>query len=90
MRDLKRVKEYIELGYEKEEAIKMVDEEIENEPVVQTVIEDKKDKEGIITLTADELAKIIQEQIQKNNVASSGVESQEEPSVEDSFKNLLG
>ena len=90
MRDLKRVKEYIELGYEKEEAIKMVDEEIENEPVVQTVIEDKKDKEGIITLTADELAKIIQEQIQKNNVASSGVESQEEPSIEDSFKNLLG
>lgn len=91
MRDLKRVKEYIDLGWDKEKAIEMVDEEMENEPTIQPVIEEKKEsKEGVITLTADELAKVIQEQIQKNNVASSGAETKEEPSIEDSFKNLLG
>ena len=90
MRDLKRVKEYIELGYEKEKAIEMVDEEMEKEPKQEPVKEEPNKEEGTITLTPEELAKIIQEQIQKNNVSQQGAEPSEEPSIEDSFKNLLG
>lgn len=90
MRDLKRVKEYIELGYEKEKAIEMVDEEMEKEPKVDPLVNDDKKKEDTITLTPEELAKIIQEQIQKNNLSTQGGKPEDEPSLEDSFKNLLG
>lgn len=90
MRDLKRVKEYIELGYEKEKAIEMVDEEMEKEPKVDPPVNDDKKKEDTITLTPEELAKIIQEQIQKNNLSKEGAKPEDEPTLEDSFKNLLG
>jgi hypothetical protein len=89
-RDLKRVKEYMELGYEKEDAIKMVDEEMEKEPKVEPVVNDDKKDDGSITLTHEELAKIIQEQIQKNNLSKEGAKPEDEPTLEDSFKNLLG
>lgn len=89
-RDLKRVKEYIELGYEKEEAVKMVDEEMEKEPKVDPAVNDDEKKEDTITLTPEKLAKIIQEQIQKNNLSKEGAKPEDEPSLEDSFKNLLG
>ena len=90
MRDLKRVKEYIELGFDKEEAVKMVDEEgatVQEEPE-----EDKKKKEEKTepTLTPEEVKKIIAEEKQKENLTKTGAEGEKTRDIESAFKNILG
>lgn len=92
MRDLKRVKEYIELGFDKEDAIKMVDEE--GATVQEVIVEpqdDKKKKEKTEpTLTPDEVKKIIAEEKQKENLTTTSAEPNKTRDIESAFKNILG
>lgn len=58
MRDLNRVKSYIELGYEKEEAMKLVDEEAQKEADLKQPTKDEIDmSEYIPKKDVDEMIK---------------------------------
>lgn len=87
-RDLKRVKEYIELGFDKEDAIKMVDEEGATEPVQEPTTEPN--KEDNKSLTREDIVKIYEEERQKENLKNTEVDIKEQPTVEGAFKNILG
>ena len=90
MRDLKRVKEYIELGFDKEDAIKMVDEEGATVQEVKEEPEKKKEEKTEPSLTPDEVKKIIAEEKQKENLTNTGAEGEKSRDIESAFKNILG
>jgi hypothetical protein len=87
-RDLKRVKEYIELGFDKEVAVKMVDEEGATEPVQEPTPEPTKDDSK--ALSKEDVIKIVEEERQKENLKNTQVDVKEQPTVEGAFKNILG
>lgn len=87
-RDLKRVKEYIELGFDKEKAIEMVDEEGATEPTPDPTPEPN--KEDNKSLTREDIIKIYEEERQKENLKNTQVDVKEQPTVESAFKNILG
>lgn len=93
-RDLKRVKEYIELGFDKEKAIEMVDEEGAVEPVETNNAKGEENKgemnQGLKPLTVDEVKQIIAEEKQKENLKNTESNKVEEPKLEDAFKKILG
>lgn len=63
MRDLKRVKEYIDLGYEPDKAIEMVDAEMENEPTPEPINNPQPDMSGYIS--KEEAEKQIKEAVEE-------------------------
>lgn len=93
MRDLERVKQYIDLGYEKEVAVKMVDDEEKAQAKLEKKTESteqptsvNEDIQSLMNEVAD-LKKQIQSQA-FNNATSSGTENTETAS--DVMKRIYG
>lgn len=82
MRDLERVKQYIELGYEKEVAVKMVDDEEKAQAKMEKKTESSESTQSVnedVQKLMDEIADL-KKQMQSqafNNATSSGTENTE-------------
>ena len=82
MRDLERVKQYIELGYEKEVAVKMVDDEEKAQAKMEKKTESAEPTQSVsedVQKLMDEIANL-KKQMQSqafNNATSSGTENTE-------------
>lgn len=82
MRDLERVKQYIELGYEKEVAVKMVDDEEKAQAKLEKKTETTEPSQSVnedVQKLMDEIADL-KKQMQSqafNNATSSGTENTE-------------
>ena len=82
MRDLERVKQYIELGYEKEVAIKMVDDEEKAQAKMEKKTESTEQTQSVsedVQKLMDEISDL-KKQMQSqafNNATSSGTENTE-------------
>lgn len=93
MRDLDRVQQYINLGYEKEEAMRLVDEETKAEEKKAAKEEKKTEKEETKEesennyVTKDELKEILQEIAVKNE--SVKPDPQPKESTADLLKKII-
>lgn len=87
MLDLKRVKEYIDLGFEKEEALEMVKQEAEDapaEPADKNSEEIKKLQERIAELEGKK-----EEEKEKEKDTFKEDDKEDPMDVKDAFKNLF-
>ena len=87
MLDLKRVKEYIELGFDKEQALEMVKQEAEDapeQPADKSSEEIKKLQEKIAALESKK-----EEEKEKEKDTFKEDEKEKPMDVKDAFKNLF-
>ena len=90
MIDLKRVKEYIDIGFDKEEALKMVQEVSENESSKEKEVNNELEKK--IEKLEAELKKDPEPEKEEPKKPPIEIENHEEKplTVNEAFKNLFG
>lgn len=79
MRDLKRMEEYIKLGYDKEEAMKLVDEESQKEADSKQATNDNVDMSEYVP--KKEVDEMIKKAVEESKLESKEVEKLEEEKV---------
>ena len=79
MRDLKRMEEYIKLGYDKEEAMKLVDEESQKESESKQTTNEQIDMSEYIP--KKEVDEMIKKAVEESKLESKEVEKPKEEKV---------